>query len=165
MLIAASQGCSADRQRRWRKEGEEDRVRQEERRWDAAGESKGVERRRRERERFVSAAAQLTEGMENRTQCALCVWACVCVRAPFCVYVYCVCVSVLQLERYMHTAECVHDPLNAFAWLFAKKRSHAASWRALFCQWDEGSIDLNTDLIICSNTSAAKTSRRDLMTL
>lgn len=104
----------------------------------------------------MSAAAQPTEGMENRTQCALCV--CVCLSVSMCA-------PVLPFERYMHTAECVHDPLNASAWLFAKKRSRAASRRALFCRRSEGSIDLNTDPIICSNTSAAKTRRRDLMTL
>lgn len=53
------------------------------------------ERERGERERvggkkgcFVSAAARLTERMENRTECALCVFVCV----PVCVFLYTCCV-------------------------------------------------------------------------
>lgn len=130
-LIAASRCCSADRQERGRKEGEEeDRRRQKERRWDGVWErgkrAKGKERAsRRERECFVSAAARLTETTENRTECALCAFVCVYV----CVFPYTLC--VLQLVHSVHAAIRVHELLNTFAWLYVKKRSNGR-WRALF---------------------------------
>lgn len=62
---------------------------------------------RRERECFVSAAARLTERMENR-MCSMCI--CVCVYFPI-QYVCCgLCAPVDAAIR-------VHELLNAFAWL------------------------------------------------
>lgn len=71
--VNASRCCSADTQEKGRKESEEeDRGRQEERRWNGVWEREERESRR-ERECFVSAAAWLTETVEDRAECALCV--------------------------------------------------------------------------------------------
>lgn len=80
-------------------------------------ERKGERDSRRKRECSVSAAAQLTSRMENRTECALCLFVCV----YACVFPYTVC--VLQRVRSVHAAIHVHEVLNGFAWLYAKKRS------------------------------------------
>lgn len=109
-----------------------------------------------------------------RTECALCNTVCAFVWVSVRVFLFTRC--VLQLGCCMHTAKWVHKFLNALAWLFVKKRSHAVCWRALFCQWDGGSIDLNTksmfhteemrllSLIICSDSTTAQITWRDLMT-
>lgn len=101
-----------------------------------AGEEESKERRRRtegdrrrgdemaKRERvggkecFVSAAAWVTERMENRTECTLCV---------FWYTVY-----VLQLAHSAHVVRCVYELLNAFAWPNVKKRIHGERWTGLF---------------------------------
>lgn len=109
-LIAASRCCSADRQERGRKEGEEeDRGRQKERRWD------GVRESQRKRERVGGKESvlclQLLGWLRGwRTECALCAFVCVCVYFPI-QYVCCgLCAPV-------HAAIHVHELLNAFAWL------------------------------------------------
>lgn len=70
----------------------------------------------RERECFVSAAARLTERMENRTERALCVFVCVNV----CVFPPTVC--LLLLAHSAHAATHEQELVNAFAWLCVKKR-------------------------------------------
>ena len=153
------------------KEGEEDRGRQKERRWDGVRKSEGERRKsERERERVGGKRGVLCLQLlgwlrgwrteQNVLYVCLCAFTCV----YFCTHV--VCCS-------LHTAECAQELPNAFARSYVKKRSHAGRRGALFPERDGGSIDLNTKSmfhteemslvspVICSNSSTSSQLTRE----
>jgi len=129
---ADSRCCSADRQERERKEGEEEnRGRQKEIQWDSE-EERAEKRCRRGRVFCVcSCLGDKEDGEQNVLYVHLWVY----------LYILCMCCSV-------QPDICAHKLLNAFAWLYGKKRSYAERWRGLFSQWDGGSFDLNTESVV-----------------